>query len=106
MILENSRDNAGNGYRRKAALAALLSGAVLAGGVGLSPVAQARDCQQVPHDTVTAGAAGAGAGAAGAGAGALVGGPVGAVIGAGIGAIGSMLGGCTTKVPGKPVAKG
>ncbi|MGV9367099.1 hypothetical protein [Amycolatopsis sp. NPDC003731] len=64
-------------YRRRAALVALLAGSALAVDLVSGPVAQARDCQSVPHDAVTAGAAGAGA---------LVGGPVGAIIGAGVGA--------------------
>lgn len=72
---------------------AFLVGWVFVAGLVSGPVTRARDCQNVPHDAVIAGAAGAGAGA-------LVGGPVGAVIGAGAGAVGSMAGGCTEVVNG------
>jgi hypothetical protein len=83
-------------YKARAALIAVAAGAVLAGTLFTGPVAQARDCQDVPAQA-------AGTAAAGAGAGALIGGPAGAVIGAGVGAIAGMVGGCTTVIKGTPV---
>ncbi|WIY05550.1 hypothetical protein QRX60_17490 [Amycolatopsis mongoliensis] len=93
VIVRSVVDGPGGVYRRRAALVALFAGAGVLASLVSGPVAQARDCQNVPHETVTAGAAGAGAGA-------LVAGPVGALIGAGVGAIGSMVGGCTQVVNG------